>query len=338
MAFRQGRHPFLSTLIHEVAMKPSLYPIGPSPYPRGSQSAALFVALALAGLSLALQGCQRAEDPRFLGSAQIDADHYTLAPSVAGPLVDVLKNEGDSVQAGEMVALIDTIPLHWQREELIASHIELQAALRAKGQEAAAIGTEAGGVERDLKRIGSLVQSGSAPAQQEDKLRTSLKSARERQSAVVSGLEGLKSKQAALNAKLSLLDDQLRRCVLRAPVTGRIITRYRNVGEMASPAQPVFEMSRGDTLKADFYVPQPALADLKLGGKVFIRLDGPDNQAEFLPATIGYISDEAEFAPKNTQTRESRNELVFEIRSLAVDPTGKLKRGLPVEIWKEATP
>lgn len=296
----------------------------------------LGIGLVLGGLALA--ACQRSEDPRFLGSAQIDSDHYTLAPAVAGPLVAVLKNEGDSVIAGEMIALIDTIPLHWQREELIASHVELQATMRAKNQEVAAIGTEAGGVERDLKRIGTLVKSGSAPEQQEDKLRTSLQSARERQRAVAAGAEGLKSKQTALDAKLSLLEDQLSRCVLRAPVSGKILTRYRNVGEMASPGQPVYEMSRGDTLRADFYVPQPTLSSLKLGGQVFIRVDEENQSAKFLPATIAYISDEAEFAPKNTQTRESRNELVFEVRSVAADPTGILKRGLPVEIWKEILP
>lgn len=300
----------------------------------GAHSVTWFAFAALAGL-FAISGCRNGDDTRFLGSAQIESDPMTLAPALAGPLVAVMKSEGDSVNAGEVLAIIDTLPLHWQREELLASHDELRAALRAKHKEVAAIGTEAGGVERDLKRIGSLVQAGSAPEQQEDRLRTSLLSARERQQAAQAGAEGIKGREAALLAKLSFLDEQLRRCFIVAPMTGKVLTRYRQVGEMASPSQPVFELTRHDTLRAHFFVPQPALADLRLGGTVYLRLDLPGEQGEFVPASINFISDEAEFAPKNTQTRESRNELVFEVKALAANSDGRLKRGLPVEVWKE---
>jgi HlyD family secretion protein len=130
----------------------------------------------------------------------------------------------------------------------------------------------------------------------------------------------------------------LKRCEIRAPVTGKILTRFRNVGEWASPTQPIYEMSRGDTLRADFYVPQPLLSSLALGEKVYIRVDTEKGVAKHLPAAISYISDEFEFAPKNIQTRESRNELVFEIRVTSPNPDGILKKGMPVEIWKKMVP
>jgi len=279
--------------------------------------------------------CREGVDSRLLGSAHVEADHFTLAPSLAGQLIWVGKQEGDSVQAGELIALIDTLPLHFQRLELLAGHTELQASLRAKSKEAEAIRTEAGGVARDLERIGSLVKSGSAPEQQADRLQTNLASARERQQAVQAGAESIKGKEGALNAKLAWLDEQLQRCRIRSVVTGRVITRYRNTGEMASPSQPVYELSRADTLRADFFIPQPMLSQLTLGQKVFWRLDTPDGQGEFVPAAIQFFSDEAEFAPKNTQTRESRNELVFQVRSVARNASGTLKSGMPIEVWRD---
>lgn len=291
--------------------------------------------LSLVCAALVFTSCQGGDDPRFLGSARIDSDPVTLAPALAGPLITVTKQEGDSVFAGEVVALVDTLPLHWQREELLATHAELRSTVKSRGKEASAIQAEASGVERDLKRIGSLVQSGSAPEQQEDRLRTSLLSARERQQAVQAGVEGLKGREAALMAKLHQLDDQLQRCRVVSPITGKVLTRYRQAGEMASPGQPVYELTRSDTLRAQFFVPQPALADLKVGGTVYLRLDMPEKPGRYLPAIIRSISDEAEFAPKNTQTRESRNELVFEVSTLAANSEGLLKRGLPVEVWKE---
>ena len=69
-----------------------------------------------------------------------------------------------------------------------------------------------------------------------------------------------------------------------------------------------------------------------------IRVDvGTDaSDAVFVPAVVSWISDEAEFSPKNVQTRESRNELVFRVRVRAPNPDRMLKRGLPVEVWKDA--
>jgi HlyD family secretion protein len=49
---------------------------------------------------------------------------------------------------------------------------------------------------------------------------------------------------------------------------------------------------------------------------------------------VSWIGSEAEFSPRNIQTRESRNELVFRVRALAANKDGLLKRGLPVEVWK----
>jgi HlyD family secretion protein len=58
------------------------------------------------------------------------------------------------------------------------------------------------------------------------------------------------------------------------------------------------------------------------------------NKETFLPGTVTWIGSEAEFSPKNIQTRQSRNELVFRIRATIPNANGRLKRGLPVEVWR----
>jgi HlyD family secretion protein len=76
------------------------------------------------------------------------------------------------------------------------------------------------------------------------------------------------------------------------------------------------------------------LAGIKYGQNVRLRLDDGSKAGVFLPAAVSWIGHEAEFSPKNIQTRESRNELVFRVRALAPNKDGMLKRGLPVEVWK----
>jgi HlyD family secretion protein len=115
-----------------------------------------------------------------------------------------------------------------------------------------------------------------------------------------------------------------------------VITKYKNPGEVALPGNPLFEVGKYDTMQIDFYVTQPMLPQFHLGQIVRIRLDDSSgkHKENFLSAQISWIGNDAEFSPKNIQTRESRNELVFKIRAMAPNPNGQLKRGLPVEVWK----
>ena len=98
------------------------------------------------------------------------------------------------------------------------------------------------------------------------------------------------------------------------------------------------EIGDFDTLYADFFVPQVELATLKYGQQVRLRVDfeekGVRGRERFMPATITWIGSEAEFSPKNIQTRQSRNELVFRVRATIANTGGVLKRGLPVEVWR----
>lgn len=289
------------------------------------------------GALLFLLACQGDDREGFYGAAQAEAESWKLSPSQGGLILAVYRDLGDSVEAGEVLALSDTVPIALQIEEMRAGLAEIDAQARARGEEKRAVQTEAAGLRRDLDRVESLVASGTVPGQRADDMKTGLGSARAKAAALAAGAEAVRSKEAGLRAKLRLLEEQRERCSLRAPVSGRITARYRHPGEMGFPGQPILELSRTDSLDIDFFVPQTLLGAIRLGEAVDLRLDAPDGKAVWLPATIRHIADEAEFSPKNIQTRESRNELVFWVRARAANRDGRLKRGLPLEVWKSGS-
>ena len=283
-----------------------------------------------------LASCTGKVDPAFIGSAIIEAQTYQVTSMVPGKLAAIYKEEGQSVVPDELMAIVDTIPFVLQIQEVEGGLNELTAGMRAKANEIKAAQSEIRGLEKDYARIAPLVKEGSLPPQQGDRLSSGLETAHLKLSAAVDMQTSLHGKQEGLQAKMAQVREQIHRCYLRAPAPGRILTRYKNEEEAAAPGQPVFEIGREDTLQADFFVPQTWLAGLKYGQSVRLRLDMGDGKssAVFLPATISWIGHEAEFSPKNIQTRESRNELVFRVRALAANKDGMLKRGLPVEVWK----
>ncbi len=288
------------------------------------------------GAIVSMLGCSGKVDPEFIGSASVEAQTYQVTSLVQGRLMAVNKDEGQAVIASELLAVVDSTNFILQLQEVDGALTELKAGMRAKENEIKAAMSEIRGLERDYARIAPLVKEGSLPQQQDDKLASGLETARLKLSAARDMQASLQGKEQGLHAKTDQIREQIHRCYLRAPASGRILTRYKNQDEVAAPGQPVYEMGREDTLQVDFFVPQTWLASLKYGQAVRLRLDmeGGKSSAVFLPATISWIGNEAEFSPKNIQTRESRNELVFRIRALAANKDGMLKRGLPVEVWK----
>jgi HlyD family secretion protein len=117
-------------------------------------------------------------------------------------------------------------------------------------------------------------------------------------------------------------------CDVSAPISGTVLTIYRRVGEWARPGQNLLTLADLRSLYAWIYVPQAMLATLKVGQKV----DGliADSGKKF-PGVIEYIRPEAEFTPKNVQTRDERERLVYGIKVRFANPDGNLKMGQPIE-------
>jgi HlyD family secretion protein len=292
-----------------------------------------------AAAAVSIMQCdQIAKNPDFLGSAVVECRTWLVATTAGGSIMAMNRDEGQKADRNELLAVIDTVPLTLQRQEVIAGMSELAASISAQEAQNKSLATDVAGVEREFGRADQLAKQGSAPEQLRDNLGSQLQSTQLKLAASRHMVSSLQAKDQALIIKRRLLDDQIRRCYVTAPSDGIILTRYRNAGEVAAPGNPLFELGAFDTLYADFFVPQTVLASIAYGQKVRIRVDYDDGSSKgtmkFLPAAVTWIGSEAEFSPKNIQTRQSRNELVFRVRASIPNSEGILKRGLPVEVWR----
>jgi HlyD family secretion protein len=286
----------------------------------------------------ALQCGQTTNDKDFLGSAVVEGRTWLVATTAGGSIMAMNKDEGQKAERNELLAVIDTVPLTLQKLEAIAGMSELAASISAQEAQNKSLATDVAGVEREFGRADQLARQGSAPEQLRDNLGSQLQSTQLKLAASRHMISSLQAKDRALLINRQMLDDQIRRCYVKSPSDGIILTRYRNAGEVAAPGTPLFELGAFDTLYADFFVPQAALASIAYGQKVRIRVNFADGASKrkmkFLPASVTWIGSEAEFSPKNIQTRQSRNELVFRVRAAIPNIEGLLKRGLPVEVWR----
>lgn len=288
-------------------------------------------------ITLSITGCEKKNADGFLGSAVVEGTTFIVSSVVQGQLLDVAKKEGDAVKNGELVATIDTVQLVLKKREIQANINEIEATLQSKKVDINAGQSDLDGAQREFVRVDTLAKKGAIPTQQRDNLKTQYDGARLRLDANQKTLLSLSDRIKGLKIRIEQADDQISDCYIKAPSDGIVSTKYRNRGEVVVPGTPIYEIIKYDTLTADFFVPQPVLASITYGQMLKVRIDYDDGAGmteKYTEGKVSWISDDAEFSPKNIQTRESRNELVFRVRLEIDNKDGMLKRGLPVEIWR----
>ena len=118
-------------------------------------------------------------------------------------------------------------------------------------------------------------------------------------------------------------------CDVKSPLRGTVLAHYVEAGEAVVPNQVIFTLANLDKLFSYIYVPQPYIANLKLGQNVTAYL--PEIKKQFT-GVISEISELAEFTPRNVQTRSERERLVYSVKVEMDNKERILKPGMTVEI------
>jgi len=143
-------------------------------------------------------------------------------------------------------------------------------------------------------------------------------------------LEQAKTMVNGAQTDLELIDIQLKKVVIYSPTKGTVLNRSIEPGEVVQAGAPVMNIGQLDQLSITVYIPENSYGQIKLGEKAYIVSDSfPD---EIFEAQVVRIADRAEYTPRNIQTKEDRVTTVFAIKLSVVDPLGKLKPGMPVDV------
>lgn len=131
--------------------------------------------------------------------------------------------------------------------------------------------------------------------------------------------------QAALDA----LKVQADKFTLQAPISGLVLERPVQVGEVAIPGAPLMSLADLGHVTLTIYVPEDQLGQVQIGQSVSVQVDAyPERSFE---GAVTFISSQAEFTPKNVQTREERVNMVFAVKVSLQNPEHALKPGMPAD-------
>ncbi|MDI6814117.1 MAG: efflux RND transporter periplasmic adaptor subunit, partial [Desulfitobacteriaceae bacterium] len=143
-------------------------------------------------------------------------------------------------------------------------------------------------------------------------------------------LEQAQAAIAQAQAEVDLLDTQIAKLTVHAPMDGVVLSRAIEVGEVLQAGATAFVLGNLDELTVTVYIPEDQYGRIQLGMSAVVTADSfPGERFE---AVVQKIGDQAEFTPRNVQTEEGRRTTVFAIQLRLSNPQGKLKPGMPVDV------
>jgi len=282
----------------------------------------------------------------------VEIRQVDLAFGVDGTISNVFVDEGDRVEADQVLAILEQEPFVQSQAAAAAALTSAQARLAEllagfRSQEIdearATVASGEAAIENaniNLKRIEQLFKTGNAPPQALDAAQLVQRTAdavlRQARATLSLRMEGTRTEQIdqqraeveARRASLGIQNYRLVKSKLLAPNAGIVLTRIREPGAVVVPNSPVLTVSVIDPVWVRTYVDEPNLGHLVPGAPVRVETDGGKSYA----ASVGYVSPTAEFTPRSVEAPSLRTELVYRVRIIVANPDGNLRQGMPTTI------
>ncbi|MHB9145698.1 MAG: HlyD family secretion protein [Symbiobacteriia bacterium] len=322
---------------------------------RSVHVASAATALILA-MGVGLVGCSPSTSGKNLTtSGTITATEVQVAAEVVGKVSSVAVDEGQRVKQGDAVATLDAGTLDIQVRQARAALQSVQSKLAeakagpraAQVQQVDAALRQAqaalDGAQKGYDAVRQAFDKKAATQAQLDAAETQLKivqaqadGAQAQANLVKQGAsaEQLKQLQAAVDqaqAGLDMAQLNRQRAAVKAPIGGVVVRRLVEPGAMVAPGAPIAVLANLDDLWLRVYVPEDQLSQAQLGTQVQVRVDSYPGRT--FRAEVSYISDTAEFTPRNVQTKEERATTVYAVKLRLLDGLGgELKPGMPADV------
>ena len=293
------------------------------------------------GVGLLLLASCSSGEKEFDATGTFEATETTVFAEQSGQLMTFNVNEGDEIEAGAEVGLIDTTQVWLKIQQLDATKDVYQSQKPDMEAQIAATRQQLAKAQQEEHRYRELVADGAAPSKMLDDATNQVKVLQKQlaaqQSALSTSTRSLDKQMAATDVQVSQLYDQLRKCHVTTPTKGTVLEKYVERGEFVAVGKPLFKIADTQDMYMRAYVTSAQLQNIKLGQKVKVFADYGDNQKKEYAGTISWISSRSEFTPKTILTDDERADLVYAMK-VAIKNDGYVKIGMYGELKTHPQP
>ncbi|MBL0131505.1 MAG: HlyD family efflux transporter periplasmic adaptor subunit [Chitinophagaceae bacterium] len=282
-------------------------------------------------------------------SGTFEADETIVSSELSGKILSLNVEEGALLTKDSIIGTIDAVHVSLQQEQV-------EASIRALNEKTADAGPQVQLLQNQLavqqsqlnnllhekSRVENLVKADAATGKQLDDINAQIDVARKQmnvtqqqiavqKNAIATQNRSILSEADPLKKRVAQLKDQAGKANIINPVTGTVITKYAETGEVTTAGKALYKIADLSSLNLRAYITGTQLSQVKLNQSVKVLIDDGAKKYKEYPGTIIWISGKAEFTPKTIQTKEERANLVYAIK-VKVTNDGYVKIGMYGEV------
>jgi HlyD family secretion protein len=258
----------------------------------------------IAGIAVTLYfryGNSRDQEAMTL-SGNVEVTEVNMGFKIPGRVLRLYTDEGRTVTSSEKIAELDNAEYESMVNQSKASVLNAEAQYEK--------------ARKDYERFTLLYRDGVIASQQMD--------------AAKSAYDAAAAQLQLSRASLRTADVKLKDTVIYAPLNGVVLRKNIEEGETVGTGTMVFTIGDLENPWVKVYVKEDRLGFVKLGQRAEVKID--TYPGKVYEGTVTYISSEAEFTPKNVQTKEERVKLVFGVKVSVKNVNNELKPGMPADV------
>ena len=268
---------------------------------------------------------------RYDTEGSFESEEVTVSAEATGKILEFGIREGQNVASGERLGCIDSLQLHLAKLQLAKNVTAVQSSRPDVNRQIAALNAQLRTLRNEKIRVGKLLEDGAATSKQMDDVNSQIAvleaQIAAQKSALGNSALGVDAQSSSLELQIAQMEDRIAKCSIVSPINGTVLTKYANAGEFAATGKPLLKIANLDDVYLRVYVTSAQLGGMRIGQKVRAFADfGGENVREY-EGTVEWISPKSEFTPKNIQTADERENLVYAVK-VAVRNDGFIKLGM----------
>lgn len=266
------------------------------------------------------------------GNGRIEAEEVHIAAKTGGRVSEIFFDEGQQVSKGDVIARMDKQELMAKMDGAKSVLASAENSVAGGHAEIAQRTAEYNLAQKQLERIEGLVAKKAISQEVFDQRKAAAEMAKAVMDASLTRLSAAENQMKSAQAQIEQLQVQIDDCELRAPIDGRVQYRLSEPGEILGAGAKLVTLLDLENVYMTIFLPTDEVGRVAIGSEARIILDAAADYV--IPATVSFVSPEAQFTPRAVETHEEREKLMFRVKlkipkELLREHSRQIKTGLP---------
>lgn len=245
------------------------------------------------------------------GNGRLEAKLVDLAAKEPLRVQEVLVKEGDLVKPGDVVVKLDTVTLDAQHAEALAKVAQAQQELSIVNASIAKRESEVALAKTELARVANMLKDNASSQREYDVRKAQVGTSTAALAEEQAKLDTAKQQVKVAEANVATIQTRITDATLKSPVTGRVLYRLTEPGEVLAAGGKAITLVNLEDVYMEIFLPSAEASAVKIGSEARVTMDYTPKVAQ---GFVSFVSPEAQFTPKEVETKSEREKLMFRVK------------------------